>query len=97
MEQGLTSADGRFVQGSTLLNPSLNSNGATYAYDNANYEAGYWYQAVSVAAGDIVKFWSIVSVPEYQLSFSTPPALGGYSPVNTCLLAQRGVGYRPSA
>ncbi|WCM29197.1 hypothetical protein NDN01_10055 [Sphingomonas sp. QA11] len=95
MEQSLVNSSGVFIQ-SGLFSTAFNSSGNAASFANADYEAGYWAQAVSLAAGDIMKLYCLVDVQEMRLAFNTPPELGGYSPANTCLLSQRRIGYRPS-
>lgn len=80
----------------SLVLTTYNSAGAAYAYNNADYENGYWAQGLGVAPGDIVTFYSEVDVAEYRMAFATPPDLGGYAPLASCLPAQRKIGYRPS-
>ncbi|MEO7691271.1 MAG: hypothetical protein ABIS51_18450 [Sphingomonas sp.] len=93
--QQLDVLDGTFIQPG-LVNLAFNSVGTAAPYTNANYEAGYWSQAFGVAIGDVLTLTCEVDVAEYRMAFATPPELGGYAPVPSCLPAQRRIGFRPS-
>ncbi|MEO6217742.1 MAG: hypothetical protein ABIO86_17065 [Sphingomonas sp.] len=93
--QQLSVLDGTFLQAG-LVNVAFNSAGTAAAYTNVNYEAGYWSQAFGVAIGDVLTLTCEVDVAEYRMAFATPPELGGYAPVPTCLPAQRRIGFRPT-
>lgn len=86
---------GTFQSPNTALNVQFNSLGQAASYDNMEYEAGYWKQSFPLAVGDIITLTCEVDWTESRLTFVTPPALGGYAPVPTCLVAQRQIGYRP--
>lgn len=102
MTQTLGGAAGVFTsvisgaQGLANLGFTSDATPAAASYLNLDYEYGFANQSFGVAVGDTVSLITEHDIVQWRLTHNSPIDIGGYSPVNTCLLAQRGIGYRPS-